>query len=452
MSKISRALVFGLAPATLAAAAVAGPLGATVIIREGGPVPGLPGANFGILDRPFRSPDGNWWAMNADTTLPTTEDEVIIRGFGAALPTVMVREGTAAAWTGGENVGLMDRLVSLDNSGDFVFVADTNGPTTADEYLVKFGGGGFSTVAQEGTPFAPIPGANHGAAIAEGYLTSLGVAYRTSLTSNPAGTGTTACVIGGTMVVNTDNVGFVPSGQAGGATETWDILDLNDFYVSSDGLTWMQQGDLNGATTGDDVLVVNNAVVIQEDSTLSGFGSPVNIITESVMMTNGDWFARGSNDDTGNWLLRNGVELARTGDSIPGGLPGEVYSDALFGDNFFTMTGNNLGDFVIGGTTSNADPLADAVLVFNNSMVVARQGDPVDLDGNGMFDDNAFINIFNNEDAFLTDNLQYFFTADLMDGTGSDIGQAFMVLNVPAPGAIGLMGLAGLAVARRRRG
>ncbi|MEC9373464.1 MAG: PEP-CTERM sorting domain-containing protein, partial [Planctomycetota bacterium] len=224
----------------------------------------------------------------------------------------------------------------------------------------------------------------------------------------------------------------------------------NDFFVSADGANWMAQGDLNGATTGDDVLVYNNSVVIQEDSTLSGFASPVSAITESIMETNGDWYARGSNDDGQDWLLRNGALIAKTGDAIPGGLPGETISDALFGSAFFTMGGNNNGDVFWGATTSNLDPEADAVIVVND-MVILRQGDAVDLDGNGLLDDGVFVDIFNNDDGFLTDDLKYYFTADLVDANGSSLGQAFLRIEVPAPGALALFGLAGLAGCRRRR-
>jgi hypothetical protein len=107
---------------------------------------------------------------------------------------------------------------------------------------------------------------------------------------------------------------------------------------------------------------------------------------------------------------------------------------------------------VYGGVTSNPDLNANAVLVFNDSFVLVREGDPVDLDGNGLFDDNTFISVFNNEDGFLTDDLRFYFAADLRDGAGTALGQAFMVMQVPEPAAVGaLASLAGAALLRRRR-
>ncbi len=454
----SVAILAALAGSTMSAVAIAGEPVPTVIYSEilssdTSRVPGTADARFQSFDRPYRSPDGKWWALTADTDLPVAEDEVLIAGQ-MRTGSLIAREGTAAGWAPGENVGLLDGFLSIDNDGNIGFATNTDGPTASDEYVVRYDAlsGTFSSIAQEGTPIPAIPGATHGALLAEPNITMTmaGAAYRTSVVNPPAGFGAQALILGNTVLANLDNVAFAPTGQAGGATETWDVFDLNDFFVSSDASTWMVQGDLNGATTGDDVLAVNNHVVIQEDSILSGFASPVSIITESVMETNGDWFARGSNDDGQDWLIRNGALLAATGDAIPGGLPGETISDTLFSSAFFTMGGNNNGDYFWGATTSNPDVEADAVIVVNGQ-VLLRQGDGVDLDGNGLLDDGVFLDIFNNDDAFLTDDLKFYFTADLVDAAGSSLGQAFLRIEVPAPGAVALFGLAGLAGLRRRR-
>ncbi len=72
--------------------------------------------------------------------------------------------------------------------------------------------------------------------------------------------------------------------------------------------------------------------------------------------------------------------------------------------------------------------------------VLARQGDPVDLDGNGLPDDDVFVDIFNNDDGFLTDAGLLYFTADLQNGAGAALGQGFLLLDTtrfsPCPGDI----------------
>src|SRR5690606_33812273 len=105
-------------------------------------VPGVMGASFGPgtgetqFDRDFGSPNGNY-AFSADTDLAGSEDEVILLNG-----VVVVREGTPAEWTMGENVGLLDTKLGINNDGTLVFATNTDGPTTSDEYIVQRTSGG----------------------------------------------------------------------------------------------------------------------------------------------------------------------------------------------------------------------------------------------------------------------------------------------------------------------
>ena len=58
-----------------------------------------------------------------------------------------------------------------------------------------------------------------------------------------------------------------------------------------------------------------------------------------------------------------------------------------------------------------------------------REGDPVDLDGNGEFDDDAFIgrgnaalSAFHPDDIFLSDDGMLYFFASLRNAAGEDLG------------------------------
>lgn len=414
-------------------------------------VPGLT-ADFDEFDRPYRSPDGSMWIISASSNLATTEDEVIIVGSGPTSfgATTVVREGTAAGWAPGENVGLIDRNMGINDSGHYTFATNTDGPTTGDEYIVRWNGG-FNAIAQEGTAVPGVPDELFGTSLDSPHILNTGmVGYRAPSTAGLLPSDQDDFLFMGASIVAQTGV-TIPSGQAGGATETWGTFDLQDYYTSADGSSYLAQGDLNGATTGDDVIVVNGQVVLQEDSTAPGLSSPITTLTEAAMMSNGDWFARGSNDDSQDWIVRNGVTIAKSGDEVPGTGGTEHYDDTLFSSTFFHMVGNNNGDYVFGATTDFADPEFDAVLIFNGTDVVARQGDAVDIDGNGLLDDDAYIDIFNNDDGFLTDDLVLYFTADLRNGLGEGIGQAFLTLIVPEPSSLLLFAMAGLTLWRRRR-
>ena len=398
---------------------------------------------FQGFDRPYRSPDGSLWIISADTDLDTSMDEVIIVGNGVT-GNVMVQEGTPAGWTGGENVGLIDRNLGINNAGQFAFATNTSG-TVQDEYIVKYDSGAFLAAAQEGAAVPGFAGEVFGATLDSALILNDGtVGFRGTSTVGNLPTDQDDFLFLGTTAVAQSGV-TIP----GGTALTWQVFDSQDFYASADGSHYIIQGDLTG-TTADDIVVVDGTIKIQEDSVISGLTSPVLSIDEVFMSSNGDWMSRGNNDDSAeDWLVMNGNVVAKTGDPVPG-VAGEFFSDAVFGDCFFHMVTNNNGDYIFGATTTNSDPEKDAVLVLNGVEVILRQGDPVDLDGNGIFDDDAYLDVFNNDDGFLTDDMWFYFTADLYDGNLASLGQAFMRVQVPEPASLLLVVVGGLLITRRR--
>jgi hypothetical protein len=396
-------------------------------------VPGLPGVSFGPgtgsgpFDRVFGSQNGHW-VLSADTDLPTTEDEVILvdGALGA-------REGTPAPWAPGEAIGLIDTKLGINDAGDWVFATDTDGPTASDEYVVSVVSGTFSAVAQEGQP-GPIPGSAWGGDLDTGVIDDDGtVGLAGSLTGVPA-TEDEVLVLGA-AVLGQQGV-TIPGGQLG--NEFWEVFDLDKYWISADGTSWLVQGDLTGDTSTDDVVVVDGSVVVQEGVVLpgSGFGEPVDTsgIVGTAMSWTGRWFVRGNNDVSElDWVYSDGAVLAAVGDPIvDGGL--ELWSDAEFGDCFFLHVGNSSGNFVIGGV-SDGPTAANGVLVFDRRIAFVRESDPIDLDGNGMFDDDTFFDTFGNDDAVLTDGGLFYFVATIKDGTGTRIGQGFFVADLSSIGA-----------------
>jgi len=418
---------------------------------NGSAVPGIPGASFGPgtgtthFDRVFGS--GNYWGLTCDTDLATTEDEVLIVNG-----TVVGREGTPAPWTGGtENYGLLDGRVPVNSSGIFAFATNTSGPTTADEYIVSgnFGAGTFATVARESDPVPGMPGVNYSLTLDTSVVTADGrVGYSGQVVGAGVTTNDDEILFLGTAQLAREGV-TVPGNQVAGGTSAWDNFDLDGYWVSADGNQWIVRGDLEGDTTIDKVAAVNGDVVLQEGQIIPGLDAPIaaSAIDGVFMDESGNWYARGNNTDGDDWIVRNGAVIARKGDSVTGGA--EAWSDAAFADLFFLHVGNSLGDYVIGGVTDEIDPLRDGVLVFNGTTVVARQGDPVDLDGNGLFDDDAYFNTFGNDDAFLSDDLKLYIVATIMNGAGTAIGQGLFLTTVPEPAALLMLGVAALVLRRR---
>jgi len=403
----------------------------TSLVPEGAGVPA--GTRFDSFDRPYRSPDGTQWILSASTDLDLSEDEVIILGTGTSGVTV-VREGTEfGSPVPGVNVGFIDRNLSLLDDGRYAFATNTDGPSGEDELLVVWDGFGWVAIVQEGGPVPGIPNEVFGSTLRSVTLLQSGVqvAYNAESTVGDLPSDQDDFLIIGESIVAQAGV-TAPGNQAGGATAVWDNFDTDDFYTSPDGSTWIAKGDLEGDTGGDDVVVLNGDVVLQEGAPIAGasLATPAGFFNDSFLLPGGSWIVRGDDADDRDWVVRDGAIIALRDEPIVTGAS-ETFSDAPFSSCFFFVAGNAAGDVVVGGTTSNADENADAVLVLNGDRVIARQGDAVDVDGDGVADD-FFIDIFNNDDAFLTEDGRLHFMAQLNDAAGEDVGQAFLVLDTNA--------------------
>ena len=101
-------------------------------------VPGLAGAKFAgasvstAFDRPWVSSNGLHWAIVADTSLATTEDQVLLVDG-----TVVEREGQPTPFLVGGTYGLFDVRVGLNDAGDYAFFNNLSSTTTNDDYVVK---------------------------------------------------------------------------------------------------------------------------------------------------------------------------------------------------------------------------------------------------------------------------------------------------------------------------
>lgn len=396
-------------------------------------VPGFPGVHFepGIgtthFDRIYGSPNGNW-IFTADTDKPIGTDEVIMVNDVAK-----IFEGDPAPWVGGaENVGFLDTKVGINDNGDWVFATNTDGAAGSDEYLIMVTPGDVYTyTAREGDPMPQIGGATWGSILESAVIGSDGtVGLVSDSIGGPPTTENEAVVYGPTLLAQEGVT--MPSGQLG--AEFWENFDISDYFVSADGVHWIAQGDLTGSTSTDDVAVVDGTVVVQEGVVLSNtiYAEPVDSsgIVGVSMAPNGDWFVRGNNNTTEHdWVYSNGSVIAERGAPIYAGAT-EVYSDTNFSDLFFLHVGDSFGNYIIGGVTDNPDPLLDGVLVVNNQAVAVRQSDPIDLDNNGMFDDDAYFDTFGNDDAFLDDSGFLYIVATIMDGTNTRIGQGVFSIDL----------------------
>jgi len=393
-------------------------------------VPGLAGVHFepgtgtAHFDRPYGSSNGHW-AITANTDLPATENEILFSD-----DVVLVREGTPTPWNAAENFGPLDQQLAINASGDILFTTNTDGPTGADEYAVIVPAGMLPAIAaQEGQPM-PFIGATWGSTIESPVLNDLGTAGISSDAIGGPPTTEDDVVIANGALQAQEGV-TMPSWQVG--TEFWENFDVNDLWIDAAGTSWMVQGDLTGDTATDDVVGVDNNIVAQEGIILAGtsFADPVDLngIVGISMARDGTWFVRGNNAVTEqDWIYSNTATLMATGDPIHAGTS-EAWSDVDFSDCYFLHVGDGQGNFVVGGVT-DAPSTANGVLVMNEQVVIVRESDAFDLDGNGQFDDDTYFDTFGNDDGYFTDDGWFYFVATIKDGTGTRIGQGMFRADV----------------------
>ncbi len=396
------------------------------------------------FDRPFASADGSRYIISADTTNATDVDNVLLVGdTSSASFAVRSREGDIHTVIG-EELEEFEIHYGVSNDGTQFAFSYNSAATVNDEVVVRWNGTGYEDVAREGIngPTAPA-GSLYGSLNGSVGMSGAGaVSFYSILTGTSGGTADdTAGFTGSGTALRAQESVTVPGGQAGGTIFALRSIDTGStegkgFYASGDQSEIFYTGVINAPTTSDVVAVLNNTVVLQEGFPVpaSDFVSNISALNFGYLNGAGVWTAYGANADTQDWAVVDGAVVARTDVQIAPGA-GEAWDDGVVGDvfaqTFFLVAANNSGDYVVGGVTNAADILANGVIVLNGTTVIARENDPVDLDNNGVFDDDAFIRTIRDDRAFMTET-ELWIVVRLRNGAGycgganADIGQALV--------------------------
>lgn len=430
-------------------------------------IPGAPGEIFNSFDRPLASRTGSHWIFLARSQNPNSAlDGHIVAGSGT-IGTAVVREGVTAIIGTRVPDSLSDRRISINDTGAFAAAMSIDGSTADDQVVVKgqLGSSSFALIAAEGAAVPALPGITYGSTLAEAMIDNdATVQFRASLSGASA---TNAAIVGnsGNSIVAQKGV-TVPTGQIP-APQSYNSFAFNGHIRSGSGLAWATRGTLNGPTAVNSVLVKNNAVIAQVGGPVSNipFTNFATLISSPNIGGDDVVWSKGVAGGLGYVAADNAV-VARTGDSVPGGLPGEVYSNGTWtpsstaGNTFLHAISNASGDTIIASFTS-AGTGQDVVWVYNNSTVILRRGDQIDLDGDGSLDDayidtndsNASASIGSWVDSgFLTENQEFVFTSGIRLGTGPNatFGQALVRVVIPEPATLASLAAVGAGLLRRR--
>lgn len=378
--------------------------------------------------------DGGQWIVKGRVNVNTATDTILFIGSGSNGTAFAQEDQPFVGGFAGELYDFFDsgNPVVWDENGNIAFSARAKGGVSSvKEKLVYFDGVNHTHILTESSPTTGL----------------------VDIASNPTGDELIGNSIGSVFLLNNGQIGFVntpiqncssfnypamfmnnagfrQSGVSPIGAELWDSFSLSGAGGTPDGAHWFAIGDTDAATTVDEVLVVDDVVVIREGSPVAGSAVIADDTFACSMLSNGDWFARGDDAAADDWAVKNGVLIAKTGDPLNG--------SENYGNAFADFTGNRVGDWLLVTNTDNTNPLIDQVMVVNG-VEVCRENDPIDLDGNGLFDDNVFIRAFQANDTRFMDDGTIYFLANLQDGAQVNLGDAFLRMKL-CPGSATAVG------------
>lgn len=423
-------------------------IASTVAGKSSALAPGLGGAQYDSgLGRAYRSPDGTRIAFEASTDFggATTADDVIVR-YDSGVGALIAQEDFS--FVGTELDDLFNEKLGVNNDGYVAYVADTTG--VDDEYLVTALDAFTRTFAAREDVIVPVSpfqenGWDYGSTLHSANISGDNrVTYCSEFMGGGIGTTQdTAVFRADSDGANTEVIAWegntIPTNQALAATLPWESFDDGDQWFDGAGCQYLLYGDVTGSS-GDDVMVVNNEVIFQEGEMIAGTsltgtlpspGTTAGVIF-AEMLSNGDWIAHGTTSDTDqDWVIKgNGSTysvVAQHSDEIYPGA-NEFWSDVDgFSPTFRAVTGNNQGDVAIMGRTTEPNTGKNMVIVINGMNEVIREGDPVALDADGLFDDDVYVGLPETDEMILTDDGELIFTTQLINADGSDTGSDAVV-------------------------
>jgi hypothetical protein len=220
------------------------------------------------------------------------------------------------------------------------------------------------------------------------------------------------------------------------------VTGISDtFLTTPDGAHWGVTGTYNNGLDALNFFVFDNIVRLQTGELIPGSsGLIANTFIGFEVTPDGSWHVRGGTAAITTpvaipvlgYAIRDGVTIATAGGGPVAGSPiTPGNAEQWFGTAFTAFNGNNAGDYVLAGKTNNANAAIDDVIVVNGNRVILREGDPIDVDGNGLFDDNAFVGrgvntntSFVGDTIFITANREVYAVINLRDGAGVDLNSS----------------------------
>ncbi|MBX3386932.1 MAG: hypothetical protein KF768_10205 [Phycisphaeraceae bacterium] len=415
-------------------------------------VPGVGTLTYNVWNGFTRSPNGDRWifiaGLSGDATV--TRGVIVGSGIDGSSAAIVAKRGDVIAEVPTRTINLPDRP-RINDSGRFVFTTNTSGTGSPSLPVLTgvVGTPGLAMAAAIGTAIPGLDGANYSSTFSSLFQDNTGrFGVQCGITDSGGGPNPVV-LFDNQIVARAGDAATQPTLIPGTGTELWSGFSLNRVMTDASGENFLWWGTTAG---GKNVAAVNNVSVAQTGNALPSdpLGPNVQGFNSVWMESNGDWFVRGTFDDAvdaaqrTDFVLRNGEIIAKRGDPVVPGSPltWDRVNATSTAQGFLFNVGNNQGDYVVAGNCI-VDPdtgTRGAVVVLNGETIVMFRGDAIDVSGNGMADDDAFILGIKNEvgtaPAFLTDAGDLWMVIDVRNGAGTDIGDAIIRTRLDIGGAL----------------
>ena len=398
--------------------------------------------NFRAMELLRVSPDGNHWVMKSRNQLGSDLETQLVYGTGSTR-LMLAQEGQPIpGGAAGELYEFMGSIVGRFNeNNEFAYSARARGGVAAvfqkvirwdsvNGYVLRFQMGDLiSGLSDTTTSGDEIVGNSVGAihllndgriGAQDATVGNISTTRRPVLMYKAAGPGNTGALTGFKQA-GVDTV--VALGGVGTQTIVGTTGGLSDLFLTTpDGNHWGGTGVVNPGTGNVAVFIFDGEIKLQAGQPIPSSSVIASTFAGFEVTPDGSWHVRGGTG-TAAYAVRDGALIATVGTPIVTGS-----SETWTGTAFTAFNGNNAGDYVLVGKTNNADLGLDDVIVVNGNRVILREGDPVDVDGNGAFDDNAFVgrgvntnSSFITDTIFITANREVYAVINIKDGAGADL-------------------------------
>jgi len=416
------------------------------------------------------APGGDRWAIRAravpsgggsatDLVVSATLDQTT---FTAGARVIL--RTTEVSYQGGRLWESIGSSLGINDAGQVAIPVNLSGPTSDDELVTRWtpsggggGGGTWTTIAQEGIAALLQPiGVQYGPVLRSVHILPDGTTglQASVLVNAPASQLLLHLTAPGLGTLLASNTTTTPSGQLAFPNQLLTQFFAERCITGNAGgggggtstVAWYV-GRLNGSTISDQVMVRGNTVLAQEGFIKpgSGFLAPVSDLSLMPVPSaahqssvgsggpGGEGLYFGSNADgldwVSTWSTSGQTIVAQTGGLIA---PGEtrVWSDTIQALTFLGGAINPSNVWVVAGRTSGLAS-TDTAIVHETAGVILREGDGVDLNGDGFANDNVFVADIATSSVQFGSNGRVYMIALLRNAAGNILGSGIVRLLTP---------------------